>query len=130
MHTKNRVPLFSGHLALTISGGSAGSRRDFRSEASTYLSHNDTLTTTMLYTVTFSPLHIFYYTFVLFTYSLSFYSPPPFLALPLRGLFYTLHAQTVAQFTTTCTGLWSLIRGGYVSGWVGLYNYYGKRQSQ
>lgn len=111
VHTKNRVPLSSGHLARTVNGRQAGSRRDLHSEASIYLCHNDTLTTSMLYMVAFSHLHIFYYIFILFTYSPSVYSPPPFLALPLRGLFYTLHAQTVAQLTATYTGPWSLIRG-------------------
>ncbi len=69
VHTKNRVPLSSGHLAWTISGGLARSKRDFHSEASTYLSYNDRLTTSMLYLVTLSPLHLFFYTFVHLTYS-------------------------------------------------------------
>lgn len=47
VHTKNRAPLSPGHLAWTISGGSARSKRDFHSEASAYLSQNDRLIASM-----------------------------------------------------------------------------------
>lgn len=87
VHTKNRVPLSSRHLAWNISGGLARSKRDFHSEASTYLSHNDRLTTSMLYLVTLSPLHLFFYTFVHLTYSRLLH---PFCLCPW-GVSFTLY---------------------------------------
>lgn len=116
VHTENRVPLFSGHLAWTISEGSSGSKRDFRSEALTYLSHNHTLATSMLYTLTFSPLcslfhicslHIF--SLFLFSTILSGSSPEGFVLHMPRQLHKSpLHAQVY--------GHW--LEGGYVLGWV------------
>lgn len=40
------------------------SKKGFHSEASIYLSRNDRLAASMPYLVTFSPLHLFFYTFV------------------------------------------------------------------
>lgn len=84
----------------------------FGAGASTYLRRTDRLTGSMLRLVTFSPLHLLYSTFVHFmlppSLSLCLRPPPPFLALTLRGFTYTVRAQTVAQFTRTGPGLWTL----------------------
>ena len=96
------------------------SKSNFLSEASTYLSHNDRLTSGMLCLVSFSPFHLFFYTFVHLTYSLLSLLLHPLWFCPSGVFTYTLHAQTVAQFTTTCISLWSLIRMGCVLGWVGV----------
>lgn len=76
---------------------SVGTKRDFDSEASTYLFHNDRLTTSMLYLVTLSPLDLLFYAFVHLTYFLSFSPPtPPFYLCP-SGV--SLHSP----FPDSCT---------------------------
>ena len=107
VHTKKRVPLSSGHLVWTISASLAGFKRGFHSEASTYLLFNDRSTPSALYLATFSPPPSCFYTFIV-----SVCPPPLLMHMPQRGFTYTLHAQTVAQFATSCTGLWSQIRAG------------------
>lgn len=113
LSTKNRA---SASLLLRTPG--PGRQRplsnssSFGAGASTYLRRTDRLTGSMLRLVTFSPLHLLYSTFVHFmlppSLSLCLRPPPPFLALTLRGFTYTVRAQTVAQFTRTGPGLWTL----------------------
>lgn len=111
VHTKSRVPLSSGHLAWIISVRSPRSKRDFDSEASTYLSHKEwphaccSLSLSHLAPCSFTHL------FASQVLSLALPSSTLSGSASLRGFAYALHAQTVAPFTTTRTGPWSQIRG-------------------
>lgn len=80
--------------------------------SSAYLSYNDRSTAKQAAS---SEIHFLTPPLVLIHICLSpmlfhFSLPPLLFSLPLRVFSYTLHAQTVAQFTS-CTGLWSHIRG-------------------
>lgn len=85
-------------------------------EASPHLP--DRVTTCMLYLVTFSPLLLFFYTFVqilsLFLSSSTRSSTAP------EGFHLHSACPGSCTFATTCTGLWSQIRGVCVMGRVGV----------
>lgn len=128
VHTKNRVPLFSGHLARTVTGRQAGSRRDLYSEASVYLCHNDTLTTSMLYLLL---SHISTYSI---TYLFSSHIPPlsihhhPFWPWGVCFTLYMPRQLHNSLLHTLVRGHW--LEDLYVGWWVGLYNCYHKGQFQ
>lgn len=105
VHTKNRAPLCSGHLAWTISGGLSCSKRVSDSKASIYLSHNDRLAASMLYLVTFltSPLVVLH---ICSSHIFSLFHSSPTLSVSAPEGFYfhstcpdslPLHAQVYAH---------------------------------